>query len=226
MSIRKRAFSGVWSATLAISMGSGALDASPAEAASVLDRFYVELQAGTGWLDDTDAVIDDNGTDLESEVDFDLGLIGGAAIGLEIDDTWRAELEYMYRSNDVDDFGGIEIDADSGDFASVAIMANVDYRFGTVRQGLRPYVGAGVGLIQEIDFDVEDGADAGEFSDRGAFAFQVMAGADYALAEHWSLGAELRYFDAGSVTLDGDAGRELEADYRTTSLLLGIRYQF
>lgn len=199
---------------------------SDAHADGFVDRLYVELQAGGGWLYGNDVVIDDDGTELESDVDFDFGLIGGGAVGIDIDDNWRAELEYMYRSNDVDDFGGSEIDADSGDFASVAIMANAEYRFGTSDQALRPYVGAGLGLIEEVDFDVEGGDDAGEFSDRGAFAFQLMAGADYSLSESWSLGAELRYFDAGSVKLDGDEGRELEADYRLTSLLLGVRYSF
>lgn len=197
-----------------------------AHAGGIVDRLYVELQAGGGWLYGNDVVIDDEGTELESDVDFDFGLIGGGAVGIDINDNWRAELEYMYRSNDVDDFGGSEIDADSGDFASVAIMANAEYRFGRSDQALRPYVGAGLGLIEEIDFDVEGGDDAGEFSDRGAFAFQLMAGADYSLSESWSLGAGVRYFDAGSVTLDGDGGRELDADYRLTSLLLGVRYSF
>lgn len=197
-----------------------------ARADGIVDRLYIELQAGGGWLYGNDVVIDDDGTELESDVDFDLGLIGGGAVGIDIDENWRAELEYMYRSNDVDDFGGSEIDADSGDFASVAIMANAEYRFGTSDQAFRPYVGAGLGLIEEIDFDVEGGDDAGEFSDRGAFAFQLMAGADYSLNDSWSLGAELRYFDAGSVKLDGDGDRDLEADYRLTSLLLGVRYSF
>ena len=53
-----------------------------------------------------------------------------------------------------------------------------------------------------------------------------MAGVDYRLNETWSLNAEVRYFDAGSVDLDGDGSRDLEADYRLTSLLLGIRYSF
>lgn len=202
------------------------LCATPIRAEGILNRLYVELQAGGGWLYGNDVVIDDNGTALESDVDYDLGLLGGGAVGFDFDPNWRAELEYMYRSNDVDDFGGSEIDADSGDFASVAIMANAEYRFGAADHALRPYIGAGAGLIQEIDFDVEGGADAGEFSDRGGFAFQLMAGADYAVTANWSLGAELRYFDAGSVKLDGDAGRDLEADYRLTSLLLGVRYSF
>ena len=202
------------------------LTGTNAQADGIVDRLYIELQAGSGWLYGNDVVIDDEGTELESDVDFDLGLSGGGAVGIDINDNWRTELEYMYRSNDVDAFGGSEIDADGGDFASVAIMANAEYRFGTSEQALRPYVGAGVGLIQEIDFDVEGGDDAGEFSDRGAFAFQFMAGADYSLNDSWSLGAELRYFDAGSVKLDGDGGRELEADYRLTSLLVGVRYSF
>lgn len=208
------------------SIGLMGFGGAPSQAEGILDRLYVELQAGGGWLYSNDVVIDDDGTALGSDVDYDFGLLGGGAIGLDVGPNWRAELEYMYRSNDVDDFGGSEIDADNGDFASVAIMANAEYRFGSAEQSLRPYIGAGAGLIQEIDFDVEGGDDAGEFSDRGAFAFQLMAGADYALSENWSVGGELRYFDAGSVKLDGDAGRDLEADYRLTSLLVGVGYSF
>lgn len=187
---------------------------------------YIELEAGDSWLYRHDIVIDDSGTRLESDVDFNTGLIGGAAVGMDINEHLRIEFEYTYRSNDVDDFGGDEIDAARGDFASVALMANAAYRFRAVDQSLRPYIGAGVGILEEIDFDVEGGDDAGEFSDHGAFAFQLMAGVDYRLNETWGLNAEVRYFDAGSVELDGDGGRDLDADYRLTSLLLGIRYNF
>ncbi|MEM9628342.1 MAG: OmpW family outer membrane protein [Pseudomonadota bacterium] len=105
-------------------------------------------------------------------------------------------------------------------------MANAEYRSGTSDQAFRPYIGAGVSIIQEIDFDEKGRDDAGEFSDRGDVVFQLMAGADYSLNRSWSLNAGLRHFDAGSVTLDGDGDRELDADYRLTSLLLGVRYSF
>ncbi|MEM8949448.1 MAG: hypothetical protein AAGC99_08975 [Pseudomonadota bacterium] len=95
-----------------------------AHTGSIVDRLYAELQAGGGWPYGNDV----EGTGLQSDVDFDPGLVGGGAVGIDIDDNWRAELEYMYRSNDVDDFGGSEIDADSDDFASVALwqMPNTD----------------------------------------------------------------------------------------------------
>ena len=205
-----------------------ALPASPAPAQSVLDRAYVELQGGIGWLDGSDLAIR-NGATADGDADFDLGFAAGGALGLDLSERWAGELEYMYRSNDVDSFSG-GIGGSSGDFASVAIMANLLYRFespaGLLDGALTPYVGAGVGLFQEIDFDIAGGANAGEFEDSGGFAYQLMAGSDYRLSPSWALNGELRYFDGGSIDLDGPSGRRLEADYRTLSVMLGVRYDF
>ncbi len=38
-----------------------------------------------------------------------------------------------------------------------------------------PYVGAGVGYVTEIDFDISGGIAAGEYNDRGGFAWQAIA---------------------------------------------------
>ena len=91
---------------------------------------------------------------------------------------------------------------------------------------LQPYVGAGLGVVTEIDFDVPSGAAAGEYSERGGLAFQAMVGASYALSERFSAYTELRYFDAGSVSLSGPGGANLHADYSSIDLLAGVTINF
>jgi hypothetical protein len=63
------------------------------------------------------------------EASLDIGGLAGLAAGYRFNRNFAADLDYMYRSNDIDKIkgsGGATI-ADGGDLASVAIMANGYY---------------------------------------------------------------------------------------------------
>ena len=188
-------------------------------------RWYAKLHAGFGVLDDGGFDATSGGTTTPGDGSYDSGLLSGFALGYRFDRRWSAELEYTYRTNDIDSIeqSGSTF-ASGGDYASVAILANAFYHF---RPGerLRPYVGAGVGLLQEIDADLE--SSSVEASDRGGFAWQVMAGVDYQLSDRWNLNFEGRYFDGGSPTLDVEGSSDsYDADYRHLGLLAGVSYSF
>ena len=57
-------------------------------------------------------------------------------------------------------------------------------------------------------------------------AGQVFAGASWAFTDRLSGFGEVRYFDAGSVTLDGPGGATLEADYASFDVVVGVSLAF
>lgn len=176
---------------------------------------YLEAFGGLSRLSGTDLSFDA----IENDTGFDAGLVAGGAVGYDFANSpFRAELEFIYRSADGSDV--------EGDFASTTLALNGYYDFPEIGSGIRPYVGAGIGAITEIDYDVTDGATAGEYSDRGGALGQAMVGLSYDLSSALTLSGELRYFDAGSRTLSRDGGGTVEADYSGAELTVGLAYRF
>jgi opacity protein-like surface antigen len=171
------------------------------------------LQGDTFALDGTSAA-----------VSYDTGATYGGAVGYDYGDRrFRAELEFAYRTGDA---SGLPVAiGTSGDFASTTVMLNGYYMFETA-SNLRPYAGLGIGYVTEIDFDIEGGAGAGEYSDRGLIAYQAMVGAEYPLANRLSVYGEARYFTAGTADMTSAGGSALSADYDTFDLNAGLALRF
>lgn len=196
---------------------------SKADTPEWAEGVYLRALGGASFLADSDTTFTNPAENAEAT--FDVGNAAGLALGYNIDDNWSAEFEYMYRSGDLDSFSKSGL-ATGGDLASVILTGNVLYQFEgwTVMDGqrLRPYAGIGLGLTQEVDFDIEGGSRAGEYSDGGEFAYQLRGGVNWWLSDNWLTSAELRFLDAGNVEL----GDGTKADYRTVDLLVGVGYQF
>jgi opacity protein-like surface antigen len=192
---------------------------------------YVRVDAGLGFLADT-AVERTNALGSTSQGDgaFSPGWLTGAALGYRFDDRWSADVEFTYRTNDIDELsasGAGGLAAREGDFASAALMVNGRYHFES-EGALRPFVGLGLGVIEEIDIDLELGGAENSYSDSG-FGIQAMLGLDYQFADSWSLSGELRYFRAFDFEGTGEglsAGGTARADYDHLGLLLGLTYRF
>ena len=183
------------------------------------EGFYLKAFGGLSSLSDSDISISGVGTD--TGVSFGSGSIAGGGIGYTYGGLpVSAELEWTYRTGESD--AGATA---GGDFASTSLMLNGVWNFGSSGR-LTPYVGAGVGIVTEIDFDVPSGAAAGEYNERGGLAVQAFGGLSYAVTERVSAFGEVRYFDAGSVTLTGPGGATLDADYSTIDLLAGVSFRF
>lgn len=158
-----------------------------------------------------------------SAVDYDTGVIFGGAFGYDYADSpWSTEIEFAYRSADATPAAAL---GTGGDFASTALMVNGFYSFSTPGPFV-PYVGLGIGVATEIDFDIDTGPAAGEYNDTGVFAAQIMVGANYAVSDRVTLSGELRYFTAGSQSLQGPGGAVIEADYDSIDALLGLSIRF
>lgn len=194
--------------------------------------FYVTVygqysRLGSSNLSESGALGAGNGLRAE----FGSGSGFGADFGWRYGNGWAAEVEWNYRSHALDSLkqGGSTLSRD-GDFASNILFVNGLRRF-PGNGALTPYLGGGIGWVQEIDFDITPSAGGTSRSYSGnKFAFQLIAGIEYALTPNWRLTADARWLRAGSVQLDNEAGnsggRAGPLDYNPVSVQVGLRYSF
>lgn len=185
-------------------------------------------QIGSSSLAESGALGAGNGLRAE----FDRGFGWGGDLGWRYGNGWAAEVEWNYRSHSLDALrqGGTNLARD-GDFASNIFLINGLRRF-PGPSVWTPYVGAGIGWVQEIDIDVTPGAGGAErgYSDGSEFALQLIAGVEYALNPRWRLTADARWLRVGSVRLDNEVGnpggRAGPLTYNPFSVQVGVRYNF
>lgn len=148
----------------------------------VPDSRYVSLFGGIVLPQDTHFTYSSS----DYLVNFKTGFTVGAAIGSNLTENLRGEVEFAFQTYDVDnvDENGSTTDASSGKVDSYFLLANLwrEFDFG----GFRPYVGGGVGMAlldADLNFD----------SDR-------IAGTDVALAAQ--LGSGVRFDVSDRLTID------------------------
>jgi opacity protein-like surface antigen len=188
---------------------------------------FVKLFGGLNFALDSDFDGSNSTSFPSGEAKLDTGSVVGLAGGYRFNRNFAADLEYAYRSNDIDKIegsAGTKI-ADGGDLASVAIMANGYYYF-DFAESWSPYVGLGVGFLQEIDSDVRlvGISDQKDLEDQ-VFAWQATVGAEVPLNERWRFFGEGRFLSAPGPDLSNSNG-SYGVDYNNLSLLVGIGYQF
>lgn len=164
------------------------------------------------------------------QASFDLGRGFGGDIGYRYGNGWSAEVEWNYRRHGLKSLHGGLGNADHrGDFASNTLFINGLRRFPGAAGTRTPYVGAGLGWVQEIDLDVvADGQERG-FSKSGKPALQLIGGVVWPLGPGWSLTTDLRWLRVGGVALsaeEGPAGRISAPRYNPLSVQVGLRRSF
>jgi opacity protein-like surface antigen len=202
-----------------VSLGLALALSAPLPALAEDGSLYVRAFGGASSLSSTDLIGSITGT-----ADFDTGTIAGGAIGYDCAGSpFRSEIEWTYRSADAQAFGG----GATGDFASTTLSVVGYYDLAGVDPSgqFTPYVGLGIGIPTEVDFDISGGTAPGEYTDNGGAAWQAILGAAWAVNDRWALTGEVRYFDAGSRDLSSD-GNTLTADYQTVDVALGLRLSF
>ncbi|MGH6894667.1 MAG: outer membrane protein, partial [Dongiaceae bacterium] len=200
--------------------------------AALADGFYVNLHGGPRYLKDADLSRDPHGEPLRvGRLDFkNIGGTVGVAGGYAWDNGLAVEGEFAYRRNglDHDEFDGDSTDLD-GTLSSYAWMANGYYRLDTGTD-FTPYIGGGVGIAL-LDLDMRRG-DEGRFHALDTdtqFAYQGIAGISYALAPHWSVGVDYRFFGTQDPSfIDHPDGNRVwtETVYHAHEVLLGVTYDF
>ena len=178
--------------------------ASPAAARD--GHGYVGFEAGALWAKDMD--FDRNGTSVSADnflqTDFktpglDLDLIGGYDFGVV-----RAEAELGYKRARVDELGGAFTESSTaidgaGNVNVFSIMGNLLLDFGN-EDGLSFYGGGGLGWarVKVNSIRAKNVSTGLDLRDSG-LAWQLIAGARYAITPQLDLGLKYRYFRSAKV---------------------------
>jgi outer membrane protein W len=204
-----------------------------ADSTSNEGKFFGKLYGGTSMLGDQK--ISQTGVaaaGATSNASFDAGMVVGGAAGYYFTDNISAELAWDYRSNGLGKANFSDgTNFKDGDFASNSFFVNGYYHLDPVMNSkFRPYVGAGLGYVQEIDIDLKNASGVEtSYSQDGEIAYQLIAGTSYGLTENWDLTADVRYMRADSINLKRENGGTAElrnVDYDPVSLTVGAVYKF
>lgn len=172
-------------------------------AAPPLEGVYVSLFGGGVFPIDTH-VSNEASNYL---VSFKDGFTVGAAVGADIANKLRGEIElsYMNYNSDNSDEGG-DTEPAPGEVNLTFVMANVwrDFDFG----GFQPYAGLGVGVaVADVDIAMDDSDDDNHINDTSlALAGQAGAGIRIPITDNITLDAGYRFKGALAVLTKGDVG--------------------
>ena len=181
------------------------------------EGLYLRLGAGANHGDD----------DVFSDVDFELGYVGTAAVGYnwffpDLLADLRVELEGSYRYNDTDTLSGFSLDGDATVYGAM-VNAYADIR---TTLPVVPYLGVGFGAAR-LDYEDDGAGLVPPIDDHDTkFAYQVMGGVNYNLAEDLALGLEYRFFEAERYDLVDTVGNDIRPEYNSHSFMLTVTVGF
>ena len=153
----------------------------------------------------------DNGISLRSDVanvfgpsilnvSQDTGFLGGVALGFEIFDNVRTEVEFSYQRNGLSDFSGSGALAgqpfdEDATFQTATVFGNVWFDLDFLGGNrIKPYFGGGVGL-GVIDANLFDNVSSIQDLDvdGAVFAYQLGAGVNFGISPRINLGVGYRF---------------------------------
>lgn len=191
--------------------------------------WFARVYGGYSSISDIDA--DSSGVadgDVAADVSVDGGHNAGLGVGYRFDSNWAADLTWEYRTNDTETDLGDEVTYPDGNIASSTVYLNGYYHFSTTGKW-DPYIGAGLGWLQEVDIDLEGNGPFRSYSGDGDIGYQLFAGANYPLSERWLLQGEIRYTSFTDLDLEGEGRTEGEfssLDYEPLTIQFGVQYRF
>ncbi|MDC9824025.1 outer membrane beta-barrel protein [Devosia sp. ZB163] len=151
--------------------------------------FYATFFAG-GSLPEAKVTAYDGGVPvgITFDVGFDTGYIVGGAIGREILDNLRGEVEFSVVSSEVSELLGGPVPDGAMKSTGYNLLANLWYDIDT-GTAFTPYLGGGVGY----GYDVLSSDFSSDESNTSGLLYQLGAGINYAVTEDVSLGLGYRY---------------------------------
>ena len=192
--------------------------------------WFVRPYVGLSQMSNLTATSESVGSaDGSSDIQLDSGFTAGFGVGYQYNENWAAELAWEYRSNDSEvtlPDGKIYTD---GNYASNIFFISGFYYFKPFSESIKPYIGAGLSWIQEVDIDLEEGGTELSYSGDGDLGFQLFAGIEYTLSDRWALQTELRYGSTGEFDLQGEestTGKINGLDYEPFTLQVGAKFNF
>lgn len=198
-------------------------------AASDESGWFVRPYIGMSSVDDTTGnAINVDGVSGNTDIQLDTGFVSGIGIGYHYNDRVSSEIAWEYRSNDSQVNVANQSNFNDGNYASNSFFINGHYRLGK-RQRWQPYIGAGLGWLQEIDLDLERSGTEISLTGDGEVGYQVFAGVNYELNEKLKMQTEVRYADFGDVDLvnEQNSSQQIQQlEYSPVTLQVGLQYNF
>jgi opacity protein-like surface antigen len=138
----------------------------------------------------------------------------------------RVELEYARRSNKITKAKFVEGKVQAnGTIIAETLLINCIGVFRD-KSSMTPYAGAGVGAARiETNNLTISGQPFSSGSDV-VFAYQLLAGLDFALSEHVTLDLGYRFFGTVAPTFTETGGQKYTMDYYSHNVVLGLRLGF
>ncbi len=181
------------------------------------DGFYIGAAAGVNVARDSKFEV----TGSDSEASFDTGFAGIGALGYGLGGTGlRIEGEIGYRKNDIDDVSGV---AGNGDVSALTFMGNILYDI-DLGGRITPYLGIGAGAARVDASGVSPISGSRVSDDDVAFAYQGILGGSFDVSDRFKLTLDYRYLEAPNVNLTADNGTSANSEYRTHTVMLGLRF--
>jgi len=151
--------------------------------------------------------------------DMDTGFNVGGAVGTDLSDwlgrnwsNWAAQGDVLYTDSGYDCCGT--------NLETLTLMGDVVYNFRN-RSRFTPYMGVGIGAVDDMVSDPVHGTSTG-----WAFAYQAFVGVDYRAWRNVSLFGEYRYQSSVDATVSGDVGKVSNVGYESHNLIFGARLHF
>ena len=180
------------------------------------EGFYIGVGGGVNILHGDDI----NGNGFNSDLEHDTGLVGAGKIGYKYSNGFRNEIELGYRSNDVDEIADVTAEGETEVYSA---MLNLLFDLDITDTNMDTYIGGGIGgaLVRHDKVGVVQGTsiDDSEFTP----AFQVIAGASYALSEKVDFYANYQYFQAADPNFKTENNLKVDADYDSSNIMVGFK---
>lgn len=179
---------------------------------------YVTGAVGVSFPADSDL---DTAT-TSANADLDPGFAASVSVGHLYGNGFGTEIEFGYRSNDVESISGATA---SGDMGIFSVMLNGIYDFGASRRG-SPYIGVGIGVAR-LDADgISPVSNSSINDDTTALAYQATAGIAYPVNDRLDIMLSYRYFAVPDAGFGTAAGASVDSDYTSHAVRFGFRYRF
>ncbi len=175
------------------------------------------LSGGVGYSLPIDSELESTGFSGELELDSSFG--GLVALGRELGNGFRTELELGYREHDVDKALGVTA---TGEMRTFSAMVNGIYDI-PVDGRLRPYVGVGLGYARVKADGIAPVSTTAIDDTQDAFAAQALAGVELMISETVGLGVGYRLFAAPGLDYFAANGASVDAEYLTHTVLATLR---
>ncbi|MBU6297231.1 MAG: porin family protein [Alphaproteobacteria bacterium] len=196
-------------------VAAGLAMAAGANAAMAADQgWYVSGALGASLL----PALNMTGATSTAHSSFNAGYAYGGAVGYDMGNGWRYELDSVHQLSGLDRIGGTLA---SGHLQSTSLMANATYDL-PVDWIVTPYVGAGVGFA-----NVGGAIDGLSGGDVWEPAYQVEAGLRKNLGDNYSLFTEYRFTQSEAAKF-ADPALSLAANqhFDDHQLMVGVSYRF